>query len=79
MDRADAAEARRGREAAELLRKPIPAPLKLDRWELTRKHAAAAEVTPASKGDLGRLEQVVTQLKGGLVSWVRLSPRWPGV
>jgi hypothetical protein len=55
-------------DAAEVLGRPEP---RLNPFELAmaqKQREAEKEATPASKADLGRLEQVVTQLKGKLHS-----------
>jgi hypothetical protein len=67
MDRADKAEERREREAAEVLGKP--AKPWFDKWESKANVAAAEaarEVTPASKADLRQLESAITSLKAKL-------------
>jgi hypothetical protein len=64
MDRADKAEERREREAAEMLGKR--AEPRFDKWE-SKKNVAAAEaereVTPATKADVRELRGYITQLK----------------
>jgi hypothetical protein len=56
---------------------PAPPQPRLDRWEVKQAVAereAAAENTAATKADLGRLEQVVTQLGGALSMLKRRRP-----
>ena len=68
MDRADADERRREREAAEILGRPEP---RLNRWELTREVAAreaAKETTPATQADLSRLGQQLSKVKAAIHS-----------
>ena len=68
MDRADAGERRREREAAEILGRPEP---RLNRWELTREVAAreaAKETTPATQADLSRLGQQLSKVKAAIHS-----------
>jgi hypothetical protein len=62
QDRADAAERRREKAAAEELGQPEP---RLNRWELKREQQqreAAAIITPASKADVSKLSQSITSL-----------------
>jgi hypothetical protein len=69
MDRQDKIDEKPDRDAAEPLGRP--ATPRLDKYQLKAEHAAAAaqaEATPASKSDLSRLEQVVTQLNGKVYS-----------
>jgi hypothetical protein len=66
MDRADAQERRREREAAELLGKPER---RLNRWEVKANVKAAEaerEVTAASKADLRELQGEVTGLTSAI-------------
>jgi hypothetical protein len=65
-DRDDRREARLEREAAEQMGRPEP---RLDKYQMKREQAeaaAAAEVTPATKAEVSKLSQAVTQLKGKL-------------
>ena len=66
MDRADAVERRREREAAEQLGLPEP---RLDKYQMKREHAErekAKETTPATQADVSKLTQTITQLKSKL-------------
>jgi hypothetical protein len=65
MDRQDKTEEKRERGRPSCWAEPLS--LRLDKYQLRAEHAAAAgqaEATPASKGDLGRLEQVGHPVEG---------------
>lgn len=62
LDRADKIEARREREAAEILGRPEP---RVSRWELKREEQqqkAEALITPATKADVSKLSQSIASL-----------------
>jgi hypothetical protein len=66
MDRSDAAERRREREAAELLGKPEP---RLNRWEVKANVKAAEaerEVAAATQAELREVQAEVTGLKAAI-------------
>ncbi len=74
QDRQDAVERRREREAAEELGKPIPAHLKLDKYQMKRdgeEREKAKETTPATQADVSKLAGKV----GSLTSAVNLLKR----